>query len=238
MRLHLQLSPNRQPVNFDHLPVLTGALHKWLGANEEHDELSLYSFSWLQGGQPGPGGLQFRKGANWFISSLQNDFLVRSIQGILADPEVRWGMRVEECRVAAPPPFPAEGEVRFLCASPIFIKRSVPDDSRPDGRNDKFFLYTDPESDALLTETLQRKLRAAGLDDTGVAVRFDRSYAKARTKMVHYRGIDNRASECPVLVRGTAEQLGFAWTVGVGNSTGVGMGSLYVADNEGIKKGR
>ena len=131
MRLHLQLSPSRQPVNFDHLPVLAGALHKWLGPNEEHDELSLYSFSWLQGAKPGPGGLQFPKGATWFISSLDNDFLIRSIQGVLANPEVRWGMRVQECRVSDAPAFPAEGEIRFLCASPIFIKRSVLDDSRP-----------------------------------------------------------------------------------------------------------
>jgi len=238
MRLHLKLSPNRQPVNFDHLPVLAGALHKWLGPNVEHDELSLYSFSWLQGAKPGPGGLQFHQGANWFISSMDDDFLVRSVRGILSDPVIHWGMQVETCNIARPPDFPDEGEVRFMCASPVFIKRSVPDATRPSGYNDKFYLYTDPESDALMTETLQRKLRAADLDDTGVSVRFDRDYPKARTKMVHYRGIDNRASECPVYVRGTAEQLAFAWTVGMGNSTGVGMGSLYVTEKEGIKKGR
>ena len=229
MRLHLKLSPNRQPVNFDHLPVLAGALHKWLGPNEEHDELSLYSFSWLQGAKPGPGGLQFPRGATWFISSVHDDFLVRSIQGILSDPDIRWGMQVQECSIARLPEFPEQGEVRFLCASPIFIKRTVSDASRPSGENHKFFLYSDPESDGLLTETLQRKLRAAGLDDAGVSVRFDREYLKARTKMVHYRGIDCRASECPVYVRGSAKQLMFAWTVGMGNSTGVGLGSLVVA---------
>lgn len=53
MRLHLKLSANSQPVNFNHLPVLAGALHKWLGPNSEHDGLSLYSFSWLQGARPG-----------------------------------------------------------------------------------------------------------------------------------------------------------------------------------------
>lgn len=47
MRLHLRLSPNTTPVSFDHLHQLTGALHKWLGENEVHDELSLYSFGWL-----------------------------------------------------------------------------------------------------------------------------------------------------------------------------------------------
>jgi CRISPR-associated endoribonuclease Cas6 len=226
MRLQLKLSRNREIVNFNHLPVLTGALHKWLGPNDEHDGLSLYSFSWLQGAKPRAGGLNFPQGATWSISALDGDFLSRSIHGVLTDPEIRWGMRVETCSLVPPPIFKDRDEARFLCASPIFIKRSVPDDSRISGFNDKFYLYTDPESDALLTETLQHKLRAADLDAEGVSVRFDRDYPKAKTQLVRYRDIDNRCSYCPVFVKGTAEQLAFAWTVGLGGSTGVGFGSL------------
>ena len=51
MRLNLNLSPNTKPLPFDHLHMLTGALHHWLGWNEAHDDLSLYSFGWLQGGK-------------------------------------------------------------------------------------------------------------------------------------------------------------------------------------------
>lgn len=70
MRLHLQLSPSREVVPFNHLPVLTGALHKWLGPNQEHGGLSLYSFSWLQGGRATRNGLRFDDGATWMISAL------------------------------------------------------------------------------------------------------------------------------------------------------------------------
>ena len=49
MRLHFFLTPNRQPVPFSYQHFLTGAFHKWLGANELHDNLSLYSLSWLDG---------------------------------------------------------------------------------------------------------------------------------------------------------------------------------------------
>ena len=39
-------------------------------------------------------------------------------------------------------------------------------------------------------------------------------------------GIKNKASICPVIVKGTSEQIAFAWNVGVGNSTGIGFGAL------------
>ena len=228
MRLLLTLSSNRTPVEFNHLHILAGALHKWLGPNEEHDGLSLYSYSWLQGGRANGRGLHFPKGAQWHISALDSDFLSRSIQGIFRDPGIRWGMQVEQCQVVPPPQFPDFGEVRFLCASPIFIKRTLPDGE------EKHYLYTDPESDRLLTETLQHKLRAAGLPDTGVSVRFDRDYPKAKTQKVMYRDIGNMSNYCPVHVQGTAEQLAFVWTVGLGNSTGVGFGGL-TTDNQANK---
>jgi CRISPR-associated endoribonuclease Cas6 len=223
MRLALTLSSNRTLVEFNHLHILAGALHKWLGPNKEHGELSLYSYSWLQGARRVEQGLTFPKGAQWHISALDNDFLLRSVQGILRDPGIRWGMQVEQCQVMAPPRFP-EGisEQRFLCSSPIFIKRSLPDGEV------KHYLYTPPESDRLLTETLQTKLRAAGLPVEGVSVRFDRQYPKARTQKVMVREIGNMANYCPVYVRGTAEQLEFVWTVGLGSCTGVGFGSVYL----------
>lgn len=220
MRLYLTLSSSREAAPFNHLPVLAGALHKWLGPNEVHDGLSLYSFSWLQGAVASSQGLRFPKGATWFISATDGEFLSRSIQGIFADPHLRWGMQVTQANFVLPPDFSEQAEVRFLLASPVFIKRGLPDGS------DKHYLYTDPESDDLLSETLQHKLRVAGLPHEGAAVRFDRSYAKAKTQLLSYRGIENKCSYCPVFIKGSPQQLAFAWTVGVGNSTGVGFGSV------------
>jgi CRISPR-associated endoribonuclease Cas6 len=226
MRLQLTLSPNRETVPFNHLPVLAGALHKWLGDNTGHDGLSLYSFSWLQGGRGQRNGLRFAQGAKWFISALDNDFMMRSVQGILSDPDIRWGMRVERAEILPPPPFPDHGEVRFLTASPVFVKRTIPNPEKENGLQDKHYVFTDPESNTCLTETLQHKLRAAGLPGQGASVRFDPEYQGAKTQLVHYRGIGNMCSVCPVFVTGTKEQLEFAWTVGVGNSSGIGLGSL------------
>jgi CRISPR/Cas system endoribonuclease Cas6 (RAMP superfamily) len=61
MRLHLSLTPNTEPVPFNYQHQLTGALHKWLGENELHDKISLYSFSWLRGrAERVDGGLNHR----------------------------------------------------------------------------------------------------------------------------------------------------------------------------------
>ncbi len=220
MRIVLKLSPNQVEVPFDHLPVLAGALHKWLGPNTEHDGLSLYSFSWLQNGQASRSGLRFPKGALWAVSAIDSDFLRRSIEGVLSEPDIRWGMRVEEVTIKIPPAFSDIEENRLLVSSPVLVKRKMPD------LNEKHYIYTDLDSDALLTETMQRKLRAAGLDDAGVSLRFDRDYPKAKTQLVKYRNIENRCSYCPVWMTGTAEQKAFAWTVGVGNSTGIGFGAI------------
>lgn len=46
MRIHLATTPNDKPVSFDYQQKLVGVLHKWLGGdNNEHGNMSLYSFS-------------------------------------------------------------------------------------------------------------------------------------------------------------------------------------------------
>lgn len=227
MRLILKLSPSNYAVPFDYHHVLTGVLHRWLGPNPEHDGLSLYSFSNLHGGQRDGTRLDFRRGGTWMVSSHDEGFLRRSVNGILTDPELNWGMRVQDVTLQAPPAF-EDGKVqRFMLSSPVFIKRSEPDPTRPEGKNDRFYLYTDPESDHLLTDTMRHKLRVAGLPEAGLEIRFDRDYPRAKTKMIIYKGYKRKCSECPVWIKGSSEQLAFAWSVGVGNNTGSGFGGVW-----------
>lgn len=219
MRLCLRLTPSDQVVPFDHLPVLAGTLHHWLGPNEEHGGLSLYSFSWLIGGRMVRDGLIFRNGATWHISALDSEFLRRNIEGIFNDPIIRWGMQVREVVLEGPPQI-EEGQAYFLLTSPVLIKKS-----REDG-GIRHVLWDDPESDALMTQTMHHKMKVAGVESEGFSLRFDREYPKAKTQKVNYKGIDNRCSYCPVIATGTADQLTFAWTVGLGHSTGVGFGGV------------
>jgi CRISPR-associated endoribonuclease Cas6 len=217
MRIHLHLTPNIRIVPFNYQQNLVGAFHKWLGKNIVHDSLSLYSLSWLRNGKAVKNGLSFDNGAQWFISSIDTDMIRKLLYAIPEDPTVNWGMEVHEITMQTEPYFTNEASFR-LC-SPVFIKRTV-------GKKIKYYLHTDSESGGLMTETLQHKLKSVGLNDSGVEVRFDSSYPNPQTKKITFNNIDSRASLCPVIIKGSPEQIAFAWNVGVGNSTGIGFGSL------------
>lgn len=217
MRLILKISKNKKLIPFDYQKYLVGSFHKWLGENPEHDDVSLYSLSWLQGGERANGGLDFKYGADWYISAFDTSLLKRIISGIQESPEINFGMEVTEVSIMEEPQF--EGIQKFYLNSPIFIKRNQ-------GERTHFFLYEDKESDALMTQTLQTKLKKAGLNASGVSVGFDRTYHSPKTKKIDYNGVGCRASMCPVIVEGSPEQIAFAWNVGIGNSTGIGFGAL------------
>ncbi|MEJ7618363.1 MAG: CRISPR-associated endoribonuclease Cas6 [Pyrinomonadaceae bacterium] len=220
MRLHFTLSPNQQPVPFAYQNYLTGAFHKWLGPNQLHDALSLYSLSWLDGSLMRRGALEFSRGARWFIS-VHNESLVEIIvTGALADPEVCCGMRVTRIEQQATPDFGRR--YTFQVGSPVLAKSK-----EIDGKV-RHFIYSDPEADATLTAALRRKIDAAGLNapHNEATVSFDRSYRTPKTKLVTIKDIHSRASICPVIIEGTPEAVRFAWNVGVGHSTGSGFGCL------------
>lgn len=218
MRIYLQLSKNKEIIPFDHQINLVGALHKWLGKNDVHDQISFYSFSWLRGGRSlDKAGLFFPNGAEWFISAYDAGLIKRMVNGILDDPQVAYGMRVAEVTLRETPEY--ESGHRFYLGSPILVKRNQEE-------RQKHFTFDDIEADTLLTDTFHFKLSKAGLPVSGAAVRFDRGYHAARTKLSTYRGIQNKVNYCPVILEGSPEQIGFAWDVGIGNSTGIGFGSI------------
>jgi CRISPR-associated endoribonuclease Cas6 len=72
---------------------------------------------------------------------------------------------------------------------------------------------------------MQHKLAVAGLPQD-ISIAFDRTYHKAKTKLVSIKGIQSRANECPVIIKGAPELINFAWNVGIGHSTGSGFGAL------------
>ena len=221
MRLYLSTTPNIQVVPFNYQRQLTGVVHKWFGeSNLEHGTMSLYSFSWLNQSKLERNGLMFPQGAKWFISFYDERLLKRTIKGVMDDPEMFDGMRVNDILIDEDPEL-ASRDV-FRVASPVFIKRTLPSGKA------LHYTYEDPEAGDLMTATLQNKLKMAGLEeDESLKVSFDVSYANRKIKLMEYDGVRNKASLCPVFIHGTPETKRFAWNVGVGNSTGIGFGSIY-----------
>lgn len=221
MRLQLHLSPNTEPVPFNHLHQLTGALHKWLGPNNIHDGMSLYSFGWLKGAKRKNDHLTFPHGATWNVSFYYVDSINALQSGIIKEPNVLNGMYVSEVRELASPSF---GNIfRFKTDHSSILARR----SRTDGTREYLF-WDNPEADDILTNLLQRKLAIAGFEDRHlqVQVRFDRSYSRARMRKISIKGVEHKGSECPVWVVGTPEAVQFAWLVGIGDLTGSGFGCL------------
>ena len=217
MRIYLKLTANNELVPFNYQKDLVRSFHKWLGYNPIHNELSLYSFSWLSQGQIKGQGFTFPKGAIWFISTWDINLMKSLISNIRKYPNVAYGMTVNEVIVKEAPDFSSIDN--FQIATPIFIKRTI-------GREVKFYYYDDPDAGNYLTETLKHKMSKAGLNDDLLQVSFDTSYSRKSTKMIDYDGVKNKASWCPVIIHGNNESKAFAWHVGLGNSTGIGFGAL------------
>ena len=220
MRIYLRTTPNTCVVPFDYQQKMAGVIHKWIGNNRIHDKISLYSFSWLlRGRMIKDRGFDFSRGATLFISFYENKYLKILIDAILSDPEMFCGLTVDEITIGLEPSFTEEPHL-FRLASPIFIKRE-------EGEKHKFYYYDDEESNDLMTETLKHKMREAGLsEDETLKVEFDLTYVGKRKKLATIHGIENKASMCPVIVYGCPESKLFAWTVGIGNGTGISFGAL------------
>jgi CRISPR/Cas system endoribonuclease Cas6 (RAMP superfamily) len=79
MRIHVKTSSNTELVPFNYQHKLVGVLHKWLGNNELHGNLSLYSFSWLSNQKSSKAGLNFPNGAKFFISFYDDNYFCRQM---------------------------------------------------------------------------------------------------------------------------------------------------------------
>jgi len=217
MRIHVKIKTTNGIIPFDHQPLLTGTIHKWLGLNDEHGELSLYSFSQLDGGKAIANGLKFERGTSFFFSSHNPTLIKRIIGGIQADPTMFHGLAVLEVIIQEDPDL-SDREL-FFVASPIFIKRR-------NGEKVDHIIYNDQRANDCLMETLLSKMQKAGINDETLRIRFENNYPKVGTKKITYNGVQNRASWCPVVIEGKPGTKLFAWNVGLGNSTGIGFGAI------------
>lgn len=217
MRVHLKVKSDGQPVPFDHQSKLVGTIHKWLGWNTLHGKVSLFSFSWLTGGKGINNMLHFENGSSFFFSAFDADVIKRLVSGIQQDPKMFDGLSVSEIIIQNDPDLTEIAS--FHVASPILIKRRV--ENKID-----HILYDDPMAGEYLKETLQTKMKEAGLVDASLEIRFDTTSPFAKRKNVVYNHLNNICSWCPVEIVGKPETKLFAWNVGLGNSTGIGLGAV------------
>lgn len=219
MRIYVKTTLSNETIPWNYQPKLVGCLHKWLGENTVHDQMSLYSLSWLSGKfQSSKEGISFKESPQFFISAYKPDLIKSIIKGIQHDPMMFCGLQVSEISLIQPPAF--QSEEYFHAQSPVLIKRTLSHGET------KFYFPKDLESDNHLTHTMKNKLRKAGLEHLNINISFDKSYRNTQSKLVELNGMKNKATICPIKISGDPEAISFAWLVGVGNSTGSGFGAL------------
>lgn len=216
MRLHFTLTSNTECVPYNYKQRLVETVHAWTEKTTEQNDSLLYSLSWLQGGECQKEGISFPHGSRWFISFHDENLMEKVIKNAMYSPTIGWGMSVIKVRIEEAPRFSSFEQ--FYVANPVLARKNT-------ALGVQHLTYNDPDAGEVLTCTLQRKMKKAGISPD-VAVEFDKGYGKARTKMVIVQGKHLPASLCPVIVKGSPEALAFAWNVGIGNNTGDGFGSL------------
>ncbi len=218
MRIYLRLTKNDKIIPFNYQELLTGTIHKWIGrGNEIHGRAGSFSFSWIQNTVGSKNGIDLKRDAYFFISSLNEDFIKRIIKNILEEPTMFNGIRVFDIQIKDTPQFGEEE--RFLMASPVLLKLK-------EGEKIRQVTLEDCDFEQVLTDNLKRKLERVGVSSDGVKVQLNPETNFRETKMIVYKGIKNRTSFAPIIIKGTQEQIAFAWNTGLGNSTGIGFGAL------------
>lgn len=217
MRIHLKINASNVIIPYDHQHLLTGAIHKWLGINDEHGNISLYSFSRLENGKAISDGLLFEQGTSFFFSSYKPDLIKKMIAGIQYNPSLFNGLTISDIVIQEDPDL--SNRKLFHVASPIFIKRRIEE-------RIEHILYNNKYANSCLEETLVSKMKKIGLIDKTLSIQFEANYPNSRTKKITYKGVQNRANWCPVIIEGKPETKLFAWNVGLGNSTGIGFGAI------------
>jgi len=217
MRIHLKIDSGNNTIPFNHQHLLVGTIHKWLGWNELHGKVALFSFSRLEKGEKTENGLKLGRFSSLFFSAYDSEIIKSLIRGIQTDPNMFNGLSVSEIILEDDPEL--SDRDYFYVASPVLVKRK-------EGERNRHFLYNEPESDTWLKETLLTKMKLAGLEDNTLEVHFDRENPRSTTKLIDYNGIKNRANWCSVIIKGKPETKLFAWNVGIGNSTGIGFGAI------------
>lgn len=218
MRIYLSLEQNNKIVPYNYQNLLTGAIHKWLGKdNSEHGQTGVLSFSWLQNTKATKEGINLSNNSFLFISAWDDSIIKKIVSGILDDPTMFCGIKVSGVQIANTPGF--KNSTSFLMASPVLLKW------RDNGAL-RYVTIEDEDFEEKLNINFKNKLQNAGLDTEGIKISIDPNSTYRQTKMVTYNGIKNRTSLVPIVIEGTTEQISFAWSVGLGNSTGIGFGAL------------
>lgn len=224
MNLTLVMSRPKNVIPYKHHHKVVGAFHKWLGTNVLHDELSLYSLSWLNGGKATKNGLKFNTNPALTISTPYRGIIHELAAGISHDPSFMYDMRVIESFAREPfPDFSDDFEISgtFVLGTPLFVK----------GQNSKFGLYVSKNLDEInnsISSLMHRKRERGEILEYPLHIEIvvadnikEKTYSYRKDNVDIYHSAN---SNVKIKFTGHPIAVRFAAEVGIGNSTGIGYG--------------
>lgn len=229
MKLKIEFSKNTEPVPFTYVSNLNGYLHKILGNdNHYHDDISLYSTSFLHGGKMNSDkkSLNFYRGATWFVSSPNKEFIMDFITNIYNHPEFAFGMELQGVEIVKGEIVEEGGYYTIQTKSPVLLKQRD-----FETRKNIYYTYEDEinTTSELMKHIILKKAEKANVSigENDFELFFDHNYPKKKTRWITVKSVNNKTSVCPVVIKTNKKEVAdFIYDVGVGHSTGSGFGFL------------
>lgn len=224
IRIYFTVPPEGVPFNYQH--SLMGLFHNWLGENSLHGEKSTFSLGWLKGNSSArEDKIWFRDPVTWDIGLPSSELEEKVKSGMDEADYFFYGMKAVKSETLPEPDF-SGGSCRFFANSPVLLRKSAGKGKR------RHLIFSDPESDALLTASARRKAEELGLEDAQeICLRFDRADHRAKTRLVSIKSVKLRGSVCPLLAEGPPQVLKALWVTGAGELTGSAFGALDHPDH-------
>lgn len=227
IKLRLYFSAPVKGIPFHYPHSLSGLFHKWLGDNHLHDKKSFYSLGWLKGNSMiRDNKIWFRDRVTWDIGLPTKEIEERVLNGMDQSDFYLFGMQLLRKEVLPQPDF-SNKTCRFYANSPILLRKSAGSGKRA------HVIFSDTDSDKILTAVCKRKAVQMGLKGADrLTMAFDRTYKKAKSRLVAIKSGHYRGSVCPVIAKGPEEILHAIWVMGAGELTGSGFGALDHPDHQ------
>lgn len=229
MKLKIEFSKNTEPVSFGYVSNLNGYLHKVLGSNNEyHDDISLYSTSFLHGGKISRNKkyFEFPNGATWYVSSPDKEFMMNFIKNVYQNTSFAFGMELLSVGLVKTEVHDEDGYYLFHTKSPILLKQK---DFKT--RKNVYYTYEDDvktTSELFKTIILKKAEKASfPVKTEDFDISFDYEYTGKKIKWISVKTVNNKTSVCPVFIKTAKPEIAeFIYAIGVGHSCGSGFGFL------------
>lgn len=231
------------------------AISKVNGYENYHDQPSLHSISQIFGTKqlkngdyiinPNGTGILY-----WIISSPVDELIINAAKHLFQTKIIMKNLVINNFEIL---PLTITGEImNFVAQTPIILKQNIDkeihyyvvDDGnelkieKHGNKNQDKFWYIHRDNNKcseLMINSIKNAADIIGFEvDPKLNIYFDESYQKKMVLPVIIkkdkktgRPIRNTASVCPIIVEGNSQTIEFIYDLGIGNSRGVGFGTLY-----------